>query len=323
MRVTALAGGVGGAKLAHGLYQTLQPNELTVIANTGDDFEHLGLYISPDVDTLCYTLGGLVNSETGWGLKDESWNTLEAISALGGPDWFRLGDRDLATHLERTRRMAQGQAHSEITAAFCALWGVEASILPMSDQPVRTLVETEQGWMGFQEYFVRHRFQPRVKGFSFSGIEKARPAPGVLDAIAESDFVVFCPSNPWVSIDPILDVPGIRESLIPKPIMALSPVIGGRVVKGPAAKMFTELGIEPSALAVAEHYTGLVNALMIDAADKGQKPAIEALGIMTLVSDILMRDNEDRQRLATEVIALSETHFSSNKTSNQGKPSSA
>ena len=309
MKVTAIAGGVGGAKLAHGLYKTLDPADLTIIANTGDDFRHLGLYISPDVDTLCYTLADMVNPEAGWGRRDESWKAIEELGRLGGPTWFGLGDRDIATHLERTRRMAQGQTLTAITAHFCQFWGVVAKIIPMSDQPVRTMVETDQGRMSFQEYFVKHRYEPRVASFEFAGIQKASPAAGVLEAIAECDLVVFCPSNPWVSIDPILNVYGMREALAKRPVLAVSPMIGGQAVKGPAAKMFTELGITPSSLAVAEHYGDLLSILVIDESDAVEKSAIERLGIMVAVSNILMKDIDDRQRMASEVIELAETHL--------------
>ncbi|MBE3117592.1 MAG: 2-phospho-L-lactate transferase, partial [Candidatus Atribacteria bacterium] len=207
MKIVALAGGVGGAKLADGLAQLLPPENLTIVVNTGDDFEHLGLYISPDLDTVCYTLAGLVNPETGWGRREETFHVLENLQKLGGPDWFHLGDRDLATHIERTRRLREGQPLSQITRDFCHAWGVRQPVLPMSDQPVRTMLDTtEDGELAFQEYFVHRKCEPKVKGFRFAGIEMARPAPGVLEMIEQADAVVVCPSNPWVSIDPILAV---------------------------------------------------------------------------------------------------------------------
>ncbi|MDW8226686.1 MAG: 2-phospho-L-lactate transferase [Anaerolineales bacterium] len=311
MRITALAGGVGGAKLAHGLAQILPPEDLTIIVNTGDDFEHFGLYISPDLDTVCYTLAGLANPVTGWGRADESWNAMENLKRLGAPDWFNLGDRDLATHLERTRRLKEGQTLSQITRDFCAAWGVKHTVLPMSDDPVRTIVETvEYGELPFQEYFVKHRCEPRVKGFRFAGVESARPAPGVLEAIQQADAIVICPSNPWVSIDPILATitstphppfpPVFRKG---KGVsIAISPIIGGKTVKGPAAKMFAELGTVPSALAVAGHYAPLLTGFVIDVLDADYAKNLERLGMYVLVAQTLMNSPQDRRRLAEEVV---------------------
>jgi len=300
MKIVALAGGVGGAKLADGLAQLLSPEDLVVVVNTGDDFEHLGLVISPDLDTVCYTLAGLANPETGWGRAGETFQALEAISRLGGPDWFRLGDRDLATHLERTRRLQEGRSLSQITAEFCRAWGVGWRVLPMSDQPVRTRVDTvEFGELAFQEYFVQRHCEPHVKGFRFAGIQSAQPAPGVLDAITAADGVVICPSNPWVSIDPILALPGLRTALEAKPVVAVSPIIGGQTVKGPAAKMYAELGIEPSALAVARHYGKLVSAFVLDRVDAALATKIRTT---TFVTDTLMKSRQDRRRLAQDVL---------------------
>src|SRR5688572_13072733 len=234
MKIVAFAGGVGGAKFAHGLAHVLPPEDLTVIVNTGDDFEHYGLYICPDLDTVCYTLAGMANPDTGWGRVNETWNAIENAARLGGPAWFRLGDQDLGTHLERTRRLNKGQTLSQITSDFCKAWGIEQTILPMSDQPVRTIVETEEGDLAFQEYFVYRRCEPRVTGFRFEGVDLAVPAPGVREAIQSGDAVIICPSNPWVSIDPILHV--IKK--VDKPVIGISPIIGGQTVKGPAAKMF-------------------------------------------------------------------------------------
>jgi LPPG:FO 2-phospho-L-lactate transferase len=304
MKITALAGGVGGAKLAHGLAQTLPPEDLTVIVNTGDDFEHLGLYICPDLDTVCYTLGGLANPQTGWGRIDESWNAITNISNLGGPDWFRLGDQDIATHLERTRRLREGQPLSKITRDFCSAWGVKVGVLPMSDHPVRTMVSTENGELAFQEYFVHQRCDPKVQGFRFDGVEVAEPAPGVYEAIQSADAIIFCPSNPWVSIDPILKVmesiPGWTHK--GKPIIAVSPIIGGETVKGPAAKMYRELGIEPSALAVAEHYRTLLSGFVLDREDAKFEKQVNAMNINTLSTDTLMNNINDRARLAEDVL---------------------
>ncbi len=303
-RIVALAGGVGGAKLAHGLAQVLPPQDLTVIVNTGDDFEHLGLSISPDLDTVCYTLAGLANFETGWGRADESWNAIANVKRLGGPDWFNLGDQDLGTHLERTRRLREGQPLSQITRDFCKAWGVDVTVLPMSDQPVRTIVETDQGDLAFQEYFVHRRCEPQVKGFRFDGLDQAEPAPGVVEAIQSADAVVICPSNPWVSVDPILKV--LQRSTVhglPSTV-AISPIIGGQTVKGPAAKMYAELGIQPSALAVAKHYHGRLSGFVLDEVDANLAPQIP---IPTLVTNTLMKSLTDRAILAQAVLHFIES----------------
>jgi LPPG:FO 2-phospho-L-lactate transferase len=312
MNILALAGGVGGAKLAHGLAQCLPPDQLTILVNTGDDFEHLGLRICPDLDTVCYTLAGLANLETGWGRAHESWQAIANVERLGGPAWFRLGDQDLATHLERTRRLRDGQTLSQITRAFCTAWGIETTVLPMSDQTVATMVDTvEHGELPFQEYFVHRRCEPRVKGFRFEGIESAQPAPGVDESIQKADAIIFCPSNPWVSIDPILatltHLPlshrerGWGEGKI---ILAVSPIIGGQTVKGPAAKMYAELGIAPSALAVARHYRHLLTAFVFDRVDAPLETEIHSLGILPHFTDTLMKTIEDRKRLAQDVLNL-------------------
>lgn len=298
MKIVALAGGVGGAKLAHGLAQILPPEELTVIVNTGDDFEHYGLYVSPDLDTVCYTLAGMANPETGWGLTNESWNVIENASKLGGPDWFRLGDQDLGTHLERTRRLKEGQTLTQITKDFCKAWGVKHVVLPMSDQPVRTIVETKEGDLAFQEYFVHRRCEPSVRGFRFDGLELAEPAPGAREAIQSADAVIICPSNPWVSIDPILQV----MKRIEQPVVAISPIISGQTVKGPAAKMFLELGIEPSALAVANHYCDLVTGFVLDTSDQKLEENIRSLNMRTLVTNTLMKSLDNRKQLASDVL---------------------
>ena len=297
-RIVALAGGVGGAKLAHGLAQILAPEDLTIIVNTGDDFEHLGMYICPDLDTVCYTLGGLANPETGWGRVNETWNTISNIEKLRGPNWFRLGDQDIATHLERTRRMKEGQSLSQITKDFCTAWGIKHTILPMTDSPVRTMVDTDEGELAFQEYFVHRHCEPRVKGFRFDGVNSAEPAPGAREAIESAEAIVICPSNPWVSVDPILRV--IQK--INKPVIAVSPIIGGKTVKGPAAKMYLELGIEPSALAVAKHYRNILAGFVLDSVDSEIESNIKQLGIRTLVTDTLMNNLTDRTRLAQDVL---------------------
>jgi LPPG:FO 2-phospho-L-lactate transferase len=284
--------------MVHGLAKHLSPQELTVIVNTGDDFEHLGLSISPDLDTVCYTLAGLANFETGWGRANETWNTISNVEKLGGPNWFRLGDQDIATHLERTRRLKEGQRLSKITQDFCKAWGIQHSILPMSDTPVRTIVDTDEGELAFQEYFVHRRCEPKVKGFRFDGVDSATPAPGVIEALQAADAVLFCPSNPWVSIDPILKV--VKE--IKKPVVAVSPIIGGKTVKGPAAKMYTELGIESSALAVAEHYRHLLRGYVLDNLDSELEEKVNRLQIKTFVTDTLMNHLTDRARLAKDVL---------------------
>lgn len=296
MKIVSLAGGVGGAKLAHGLAQTLPPEDLTVIVNTGDDFEHLGLSISPDLDTVCYTLAGLANPETGWGRKDETWNVIANIERLGGASWFRLGDQDTATHIERTRRLKEGKSLSQVTREFCEAWGIKQTVLPMSDSPVRTIVNTDEGELAFQEYFVHRQCQPRVKGFRFDGIEKAQSAPGADEALEAAQAVVICPSNPWVSIDPILRV--LKK--IDKPVVAVSPIIGGKTVKGPAAKMYAELGIEPSALAVAEHYHDLLAGFVLDNQDTQLSDKFKKGKI--LITDTLMNSIASRARLAKDIL---------------------
>jgi LPPG:FO 2-phospho-L-lactate transferase len=300
MKIAALAGGVGGAKLAHGFAQILAAGDLSVIVNTGDDFEHYGLYICPDLDTVCYTLAGLANPQTGWGRDDEGWSAIETAQKLGGPGWFRLGDRDLGTHLERTRRMGEGETLSEITRVFCRVWGIQHTVLPMSDQPVRTLVKTlEYGELPFQEYFVKFKCEPKVLGFHFSGTEAAAPASGVLDAVHAADAVVICPSNPLVSIDPILSIAGIRSAIESKIVVAVSPIIAGKAVKGPVTKIFTELGITPSALAVASHYQSLLRGFVMDTLDRN---LVGGLQIPTLTTDTLMNSLTKRTALAQDVL---------------------
>ena len=309
MNILALAGGVGGAKRAHGLAQILPPEDLTIVVNTGDDFEHLGLSISPDLDTVCYTLAGLANPETGWGRAGETWNAMTNLKRLGAPDWFNLGDSDFATHIERTRRIKAGQSLSQVTRDFCKAWGVQHTILPMSDDPVRTMVDTDEGELPFQEYFVHRHCEPRVRSFRFDGLSTASPAPGVREALESADAIVICPSNPWVSIDPILAILALTPPSAPLPrssgegpgvrAVAVSPIIGGQAVKGPAAKMFSELGIEPSIQAVAHHYENLLNGIVVDSLDSNLAKQIR---IPTLVTNTLMRSNADRARLAQETL---------------------
>jgi LPPG:FO 2-phospho-L-lactate transferase len=308
LKIAALAGGVGGAKLIHGLAKLLPPEELSVIVNTGDDFEYLGLNISPDLDTVCYTLAELANPVTGWGRKDESWTIYQEIAALDGPNWFHLGDKDLATHIFRTYKLNQGLTLSEITAEFCRCWGVNHTVFPMSDQSVRTVVHTAGGEaLGFQEYFVHQACEPVVEHFEFVGIEDARPLPQAISAIKACDVVIISPSNPWVSIDPILKIPGYVEAIREKPVIAVSPLIGGKALKGPAAKMYEELGVKPSAAAVAKHYQDILTGFVIDNQDRQELEKIERWRIIALVTNILMKNNQDRFRLAEEVLRFCET----------------
>lgn len=304
MKIVALAGGVGGAKLVHGFAQILAVDDLTVIVNTGDDFHHWGLKICPDLDTVCYTVAGLANPETGWGRRDETWIVLNEVKRLQGEDWFRIGDRDLATHVERTERLASGQTLTHVTQSFCRSWGIRCTILPMSDDPIATIVDTQDnGEMAFQEYFAHQKSEPRIKGVRFAGIEYSRPSPGVLESIASADAVVFCPSNPWVSLDPILSVPGILPSVKKKKVVAsVSPIVGGKAIKGPAAKMFNELGIEPSALAVARHYHGTITHFIFDDQDKHLESDISSLELNSFTTDTIMNTEADRRRVAVDVL---------------------
>ncbi len=303
MRVVALSGGIGGAKLALGLYHTLPADSLLVVCNTGDDFEHLGLSISPDLDTVLYTLAGIANPETGWGRANETWTFMQALGQLGGETWFRLGDADLATHVERTQRLAAGESLSAISDDFRTRFAVGARVLPMSDQPVRTMVQTEDGVLPFQRYFVERRCEPRVTGFEFRGASEARPTSAFLEALESDNLgaVVICPSNPFISVDPILAVPGVRPALAAcrAPVVAVSPVIGGRAVKGPTAKMMAELGVPTSAQTVAEHYSGLLNGFVLDDADAAEA---EAIDVPCLATRILMTDEADKRTLAREVL---------------------
>ena len=310
MKVVVLAGGVGGAKMVDGLAALLGPESLSVIVNTGDDFEYLSLKISPDLDTVCYTLAGIANPKTGWGIEGDTWVTHQAVAEIDGPDWFHLGDKDLGTHLVRTERLAQGERLSQITRDLCAGWGVQHPVFPMSDDPVRTIVHTADGRaLGFQAYFVQQGCQPAVKSFEFRGSESARPVPGALSALEGCDGVILAPSNPWVSIDPILSVPGYREILITKPVLAVSPIIGGKALKGPAAKMLQELGYRPSASAVAEHYREWLQGFVLDHQDASEFEKIQRWRIIPLVTDILMKDRQDRIRLAQEILTFGDTIF--------------
>ena len=300
MRVAALSGGVGGAKLALGLAHA--GADLTVIANVGDDFEHMGLAVSPDVDTLVYTLSGLADADRGWGRSGETWSFMAALGELGGETWFNLGDRDLAMHVLRGARLAAGEPLSAVTADIARRLGVGAEILPATDQRLRTVVGTPAGPLGFQQYFVRERTAPAVTGFLFEGAAAARPAPGVVEALDGAERIVICPSNPYISIDPILAVPGLRASV--REAVAVSPIVGGNAVKGPTAKMMNELGLPSTSLEIARHYRGLVSTLVIDRSDRGEAEMIEAEGVRVVVAPTLMADLADRIRLARLVMEL-------------------
>jgi LPPG:FO 2-phospho-L-lactate transferase len=301
--VVALSGGVGGAKLALGLSRVLPPEDLLIVANTGDDFDHLGLAISPDIDTVMYTLAGLANPELGWGRHDETWSFMATLASIGGETWFRLGDGDLAVHVERTRRLRAGETLSAITADFCRRLGVGPRVLPMSDDPVRTRVRTDEGWIEFQDYFVHRRCQPVVHEIAFPGAAEARAHPDFMAALVDPQLraVVICPSNPFISIEPILAVPGVRAALADcaAPVIAVSPVIGGRAVKGPTVKMMAELGMTPSASAVARRYDGLIDGFVVDFADMDQVAAIDP---QVTLAQTMMTTLADREALARTVL---------------------
>lgn len=302
-RVVALSGGVGGAKLVLGLTRVRPAGEITVVANVGDDFEHLGLHISPDLDTLMYVLAGLDNPHTGWGRRDDTWHFMTALEALGGESWFRLGDRDLAIHVERTRRLRAGEPLSAVTAALCRRLGVAARLVPASDDPVRTLVHTRAGILSFQDYFVRRGCAPEVTGFEYPGAARARPAGAVLEALASPalEAVVLCPSNPFVSLDPILAVAGMREALAgcPAPVVAVSPVARGAAFKGPTAKMMRELGLAVDPASIAARYRGVADVLVADQADREAAPGLllPVVWAPTRMATVL-----DRERLARVVL---------------------
>lgn len=302
----ALSGGVGGAKLALGLSKVLKPEQLTVIVNTGDDFSHLGLHVSPDIDTVLYTLSGRNNLETGWGRSGESWNFMEALEELGGETWFRLGDKDLALHVERTRRIDEGETLTELTRELAKRLGVQHTILPMTDAPLRTHVDTPKGRLPFQHYFVRDRCRPEVTGFHFDGADDAAPTAAVLEALAAPSLrgIILCPSNPFVSIAPILAVPGLKEALKSHdvPIVAVSPIVAGAALKGPTAKMMRELNIPTTALAIAEHYKGLADGIMVDRQDAALAPDIEAIGLTVHVTNTVMKTLNDRIELAQAAV---------------------
>jgi LPPG:FO 2-phospho-L-lactate transferase len=301
--VVALCGGVGGAKLAHGLTLALQPDALTLVVNTGDDFTHLGLHISPDLDSVTYALAGLSDPVRGWGRRDETWTFMRSLEGLAGETWFQLGDGDLALHVERTWRLARGETLSAVTAHLCQALGITARVLPMSDDPVRTRVRTPHGWLDFQEYFVHRQCRPVVREFAFAGADSARPQAAALAALTRPDLraVVICPSNPFVSVEPILAVPGLRAALRASgaPVVAVTPIIGGKAVKGPAAKMLEELGLEVSGAAVARRYAGLIDGFVVDRTDEPPPPQP---GVAFFTAATLMTTTDDRLQLAVAVL---------------------
>jgi LPPG:FO 2-phospho-L-lactate transferase len=307
VKVTALAGGVGGAKLLVGLERALDdPADLTAVVNTGDDASIYGVHISPDVDIVTYWLAGVADTERGWGLQDDTFTVVDSLAALGGEAWFRLGDRDLATCLYRTQRLEQGAELSSVTEELGQALGVEVNVLPMTDDPVRTSIVTGDGrTLEFQEYFVKERCEPEVRRVTFDGIDAARPAPGVLDAIATAELVVLCPSNPIVSIGPILALSGVRRALAEHPrVTAVSPIVGGAALKGPADKMLVSLGHDPSAAAVAAIYSDFVDTFVVDETDAAEVPSIEAAGVRAVALDTVMVDHNASERLAKVLLDL-------------------
>ena len=305
-KIVVLTGGVGGAKLVLGLINAIPAESVTAIVNTGDDFRHLGLHVSPDIDTLLYTLSGRANQVQGWGREGESWNFMAALRTLGGEDWFQLGDGDLALHVLRTARLAKGERLSALTANFARRWGIAAAILPMSDDPVMTQLQTDEGLLPFQEYFVARRCMPAVASIRFDGAETAAAGPGVAEAIADPDAraILIAPSNPFLSIDPLLAVPGIRSALAAAtaPIVAVSPLVGGKAVKGPTGKLLAELGLNASARTIADHYAGIIDGMLVDERDPPDDP-----GIPSQRMDTLMLTLDDRIRVAAAALAFAES----------------
>ena len=311
----ALSGGVGGAKLVLGLSEVLSPDQMTVVANTGDDFEHLGLNICPDIDTVLYTLADWSNKELGWGQAEESWNFLAALKRLGGEDWFSLGDRDMATHILRSQLLGAGASLSEVIEQLSAKMNIAHRIVPMTDERVRTQVHCrDQRTLSFQHYFVRDRCQPEVTGFEFSGIDKARPSAGFSSALASPlSAVIICPSNPFVSVAPILEIPGVVAQLqaAKVPVVVVSNIVGGEAIKGPAAKMMSELGMPQTALGVAQHYVeqygDLVKGFVLDTADAALEEEVNALGLATIVTKSVMLKLHDKIELAKQTLAFAST----------------
>ena len=308
MNFLALAGGVGGAKLAEGLTRAVGADQLAVIVNTADDFVLHGLHISPDLDTVMYTLAGLANPETGWGIEGDTWENFAMLERYGAAPWFRLGDRDLATHLLRTQLLNEGATLSEATNILARRLGVTARIMPMTDDPVHTLVDCDKGALPFQEYFVKERWQPVVHALLYEGSADAEPAPSMLRRIETADTILICPSNPYLSIDPILSLRGVHDVLLnaSAPIIAVTPIVAGAALKGPAAKLMKELGVESSAVEVARHYSDFINGFVLDQRDAELRPKIEAMGMGVLVTDTIMNNSDDRARLACEIVAFAD-----------------
>ena len=304
MEVAALAGGIGASKLLVGLIRAMDPRELTIIVNTGDDIVLHGLAISPDLDIVTYSLAGMVNPETGWGFRDETFRAHEQLAAYGRPAWFNLGDRDLATHIHRTAMLLEGATLSQAAESIRLALGVQAKILPMSDQPVPTIIDTEEGRLNFQEYMVQKRAEPVVRKIEFVGIERALPAPGVLESLERAAVIVICPSNPLISIGPILAVPGVREALRKRreDVVAVCPIVGGKSLKGPSDRMLAQLGFDVSASGVARLYQDICATFLIDSVDAGERPAVEALGMKAVVCSTVMHTLEDKERLAGETL---------------------
>ncbi|MGE0612696.1 MAG: 2-phospho-L-lactate transferase [Hyphomicrobiales bacterium] len=306
--VVALCGGIGGAKLALGLSHVVPGERLLVAVNTGDDFEHLGLSISPDIDTVTYTLAGIVNTDTGWGRGGETWNFMDSLAALGGEAWFNLGDRDLATHVERTRRLRAGESLSAVTGDLSRRLGVKSAILPMSDDPVRTVIETAEDTLPFQEYFVRRRCEPVMTGVRYQGAAKARLQPDIAAALAAPELraVVLCPSNPWLSLGPMLAVPGMRQALeaARAPVVAVSPIVGGKAIKGPLAKMLGELGLDATPSTIAAYLDGLIDGFVLDRQD-GALAADFSMPVA--VEQTVMRTLDDRVALARACLAFADS----------------
>ena len=307
MKIVALAGGVGGAKLAHGFSKILPPDSFSVIVNTGDDFNHYGLAISPDIDTVCYTLAEESNPATGWGRKGETFNVLNSLRDIKAPDWFMLGDKDLAVHLERTRLLAEGYSLSEITERISRKLGVKHAILPMTDCRVRTIVNTQEcGELPFQEYFVKQQFSLKTIGFRFDGIEKAKPTSSVSNHLMQADLIVICPSNPFVSINPIISLPGVREILKQKFVVGVSPIIGGKAVKGPLGRMLEEQRMEVDSQSIIEIYKDFLNVFIIDEMDSIDSHTELGFSIMIYKEKILLPDIESRIELASKIIQIYE-----------------
>nr|MBN1229252.1 2-phospho-L-lactate transferase [Anaerolineae bacterium] len=309
--VVILVGGVGGAKMAVGLANILPPDALTVIVNTADDFEHLGLHISPDVDTLMYSLSGLVNPSTGWGLEGDTFQAMEQIRKYGGPDWFNLGDCDLGTHLVRTHLLNRGLTLTEITQYLCSRLGIKQHLLPMTNDQVKTILDTDQGELGFQEYFVRERWLPAVHGIRFEGSSTAAPSPEAALALETASLIILGTSNPFLSIDPIISIQGISERILKAtvPRIAISPVIAGKAIKGPTVKLMTELGVEPSPVGVAEHYQNLLDGFILDKQDAALCDKVEGLGLRTAAFQTYMASLADKITLARQIINWVEDSF--------------